>query len=184
MGERMAEHGSSPPFDESCLINRLRARSPSALAEAYDRYGPMVYQTAFRITGCPAEASDVVQDVFLKLTESVQTYRARGCFTGWLRKVAVRAALMRSRTTRRRAEVALENAPLSVARRSAPAPIDSIALEQALATLSPPLRTVFLLKVVEGYSHDEIAESLGIRRGTSEVRLHRARQSLQAQLTA
>jgi RNA polymerase sigma-70 factor (ECF subfamily) len=91
---------------------------------------------------------------------------------------------MKCRTRRRRAEVSLEQAPPTFTRRHAPAPVDSIALEQALATLSPSLRTVFLLKVVEGYSHDEIAESLGIRRGTSEVRLHRARQSLQQQLTA
>lgn len=182
----MAEKMTSQPLDEARLIQRLRARSPSALEEAYDRYGSMVYQTAFRITSCPAEASDVVQDVFLKLTESVQTYSGRGSFTGWLRKVALRAALMRCRATRRRAEVSLEQAPSSIRRRRAPtpAPVESIALEQALATLSPPLRTVFLLKVVEGYSHDEIAESLGIRRGTSEVRLHRARQSLQQQLTA
>lgn len=170
--------------DESELIADLCARSPRALEEAYDRYGPMVYETAFRITGCPAEASDVVQEVFLRLTASVQTFSGRGSFTGWLRKVAVRAALMKCRARRRRAEVSLEHASMSLTRRRAPAPVDSIALEQALATLSPPLRTVFLLKVVEGYSHDEIAESLGIKRGTSEVRLHRARQSLQQQLSA
>ena len=180
----MPEHASSKSFDEARLITRLRARSPSALAEAYEHYGPMVHQTAFRIAGCPAEANDIVQEVFLRLTESVQTFSGRGSFNGWLRKVAVRAALMRSRAKRRRAEVSLDHAPLANTRRRAPAPVDGIALEQALATLSKPLRTVFLLKVVEGYSHDEIAESLGIKRGTSEVRLHRARQSLQQQLTA
>lgn len=180
----MAKHSSQQPFDEADLIARLRTRSPRALEQAYDRYGPMVYETAFRITGCPAEASDIVQEVFLRLTASVQTFSGRGSFTGWLRKVALRAALMKCRARRRRAEVSLEQAPLPFTRRRTPAPVDSIALEQALATLSPSLRTVFLLKVVEGYSHDEIAESLGIRRGTSEVRLHRARQSLQQQLTA
>ena len=183
-GEQMAEHSSQQPFDEADLIVRLRTRSPRALEEAYDRYGPMVYETAYRITGCPAEASDIVQEVFLRLTASVQTFSGRGSFTGWLRKVALRAALMKCRARRRRAEVSLEQAPLPFTRRHAPAGVESIALEQALATLSPSLRTVFLLKVVEGYSHDEIAQSLGIRRGTSEVRLHRARQSLQQQLTA
>ncbi len=180
----MAEQPSSQPFDEARLIERLRARSPSALAEAYDRYHAMVYQTAFRIAGCPAEANDIVQEVFLRLTESVQRYSGRGSFTGWLRKVSLRAALMKSRAKRRRAEISLDHAPLAMTRKRPPTPVDAIALEQALATLSPSLRRVFLLKVVEGYSHDEIAASLGIKRGTSEVRLHRARQSLQQQLTA
>lgn len=184
----MAEHVlsqpiASPTFDEAGLIARLRAGSPGSLEEAYDRYSDIVYQTALRITGCHADACDVVQEVFLRLERSVQTYRGRGSFTGWLRKVALRAALMGNRSQKRRAEISLDQiAPLP--RKRDPAPLDAVALEAAFASLSPTLRQVFLLKVVEGYSHDEIADSLGIRRGTSEVRLHRARQSLQEQLTA
>ena len=170
-------------YDEAALIARLRTGSPGALEEAYDRYSGVVYQTAVRITGCHADASDVVQDVFLKLSRSVLTFRGRGSFTGWLRKVALRTALMGNRSQKRRAEISLDQiAPLP--RKGNPAPVDAVALEAALSAISPTLRKVFLLKVVEGYTHDEIADSLGIRRGTSEVRLHRARQSLQQQLTA
>jgi RNA polymerase sigma-70 factor (ECF subfamily) len=56
------------------------------------------------------------------------------------------------------------------------------ALERALATLPDALRSVFVLKEVEGYSHSEIADLLGIRRGTSEVRLLRAIRRLRQEL--
>ncbi len=180
----MARDVSSQPFDESSLVERLRDRSSSALAEAYARYGPIVYQTALRTAGCPADASDVLQDVFLRLPASIQGFEGRGSLRGWLRKVALRSALIRCRARRRRAEVSLDVALSCATRDKTLAPVDRVALQRAVAALSPCQRTVFFLSEIQGYSHQEIADVLGIRRGTSEVRLFRARQLLRRQLTA
>ncbi len=96
----MALDVSSQPFDENSLVERLRERSSSALGEAYARYGPIVYQTALRTAGCPADASDVLH-VFLRLPASIQGFEGRGTLRAWLRKVALRSALIRCRARRR-----------------------------------------------------------------------------------
>ncbi|MFL5542723.1 MAG: RNA polymerase sigma factor [Longimicrobiaceae bacterium] len=164
---------SSPPTPDA-LLQQTRAGDPGALAELYRRHCDAVHAVAFRLTASAAEADDVLQDVFVGLPEALRRYDGRGSFAGWLRRVAVRTALMRMRRSTRRGEVALaDDAP-------APAP-DAAArvdIERALAALAPGLRAVFVLREVEGYSHAEIAEMLGLRAGTSEVRLHRARQRL------
>jgi len=97
-------------------------------------------------------------------------------FPGWLRRIAVREALMRLRRGRRRNEVSAESIVALISR-----PDDVLArlsIDSALARLSVEHRTVFLLKEVEGYDHAEIAELLGISVANSEVRLHRARRQL------
>jgi RNA polymerase sigma-70 factor (ECF subfamily) len=99
---------------------------------------------------------------------------------GWLKRVTVRVALTRLRRARARREVALDGAP-AVAGRSSEA-TDMISLADAMASLPPPLRAVVVLKEIEGYSHEEIGELLGISRGASEVRLHRAMRRLRARL--
>jgi RNA polymerase sigma-70 factor (ECF subfamily) len=162
------------------LARRAAAGDADALAALYHRYGELVHRTAWRVTGSAAEADDVLQDVFIGLPEALQKYGARGSLEGWLRQVAVRTALMRMRRSGRRREVPLEGAGEVAA--SAAQPGLAAALHRALAALPEPLRTVFVLKEVEGYSHAEIAEALAIRSGTSEVRLFRARKLLQSLL--
>lgn len=150
---------------------------PAALAALYERYGEMVHRTAYRLTGSAADADDLLQDVFVGLPEALRSYTGAGSLEGWLRRVTVRTALMRLRRTGRRREVSLDGA------HHVPASADGDpglagAVQAALDALPEPLRTVFVLKEVEGYSHAEIARALDIRVGTSEVRLSRARKQL------
>jgi RNA polymerase sigma-70 factor (ECF subfamily) len=145
----------------------------------YRRYGARVYRIAYRLTGRPEDAEDVLQDVFLGLPEALRSYAARGSFAGWLHRVAARTALMRLRSARRRRET-----PLAASRPALPAAgvVDRLAIEAAMASLPEPLRIVFVLREIEGYSHAEIGELLGIRAGASKVRLHRARRALRGLL--
>lgn len=163
-------------------IADARRGAPEALAVLYRQYGDEVMAVAYRLTGSQADAEDVLHDVFLSLPERLRRYEERGSFAAWLRKVAVRVALMHLRTRRRRREVALDS--VSHIRSQHPAEERAVSndIARALAHLSPRLRVVFVLKVVEGYAHADIAELLGISTKASEVRLVRAIKKLRAVL--
>jgi RNA polymerase sigma-70 factor (ECF subfamily) len=97
-------------------------------------------------------------------------------FPAWLRRIAVRAALMQMRGGRRRREVGVEGVAALLARTDSS--LDRLSIDVALGRLSDEHRVVFLLKEVEGYEHAEIAALLDISVANSEVRLHRARRQL------
>ncbi len=171
-----------PPLAEPDLVGRLKAGRREALAQAYDLYAPTVYQIGYRLLGEAAEAEDLVQDVFVGLSRAVRTFEGRGTFAGWLRRVATRAALMKLRQHQTRWRILWrERANLTRFEMEAPM-ADRLDLEEALRQLDPRLRAVFFLKDVEGYSHEEIAELLGISVGAARVRLHRARRKLRQYL--
>lgn len=164
--------------DHAPLVEDTHAGDAEALSSLYARYAGAVYRTALRLTGSSADAEDVLQDTFLALPESLDRYDGRGNLEGWVRRVATRTALLHLRRARRRREIPLdEQQPASRSRLEEDA-INRTALEHATARLPERLRAVFVLYEVEGYAHAEIARLLAIRRGTSEVRLHRARGAL------
>ncbi len=148
------------------------------LRELYDHHAKDLYRLAYRLTGTRADAEDVVQDVFVGLPEALRSYQERGREGPWLRRVTVRVALARIRGGTRKREVPLEAGAEPSVRAAADAVVDRLALYAALDRLPEPLRMVLVLKELEGYSHAEIAELLGIREGTSQVRLHRAHDKL------
>lgn len=166
------------------LVLRLRAGEEAAITEAYHRFAGGLLTLAFRLTGRADDAEDVVQDLFIGLPEALARYEERGQLVPWLRRIVVRLALMRLRAGRRRSEADLDRAAgtgLSPSASSAQS-VDSLALTAALDRLPGDQRAVVVLKVIEGYSHEEIAELLGIRRNASEVRLHRALARLREML--
>jgi RNA polymerase sigma-70 factor (ECF subfamily) len=167
----------SEPTPEAQLAERASEGSPDALAALYDRYAAGVHRLARSLLRSAPEAEDVVQDVFLGLPRALRSYAGRGSLEGWIQRVAARTALMRMRAARRRREDELPPDAAGSARRDTP--VERVALERALATLPDGLRAVFVLKVVEGYSHEEVAEMVGITVEASKVRLFRARKSLQ-----
>jgi RNA polymerase sigma-70 factor (ECF subfamily) len=114
--------------------------------------------------------------VFVGLPEALRKYEERGSFAAWLRRITVRVALSRIRAAR--AHEALHDVP--AARHD---PLDRMAIDHALAALTPALRAVVVLREVEGYSHAEIGSMLGISRAASEVRLHRALRLMRRHLT-
>src|SRR5205823_8047471 len=136
-------------------IDAARTGDPEALASLYRTHGAVLYRLAYRLTGTPQDAEDVVHDVFVGLPEALGRYRERGSLAGWLKRVTARVALMRVRTRTRRREVALD-ATLAAGERAAV--VESMALETAINALPDPLRSVLVLKEVEGYSHAEVGD--------------------------
>jgi RNA polymerase sigma factor (sigma-70 family) len=176
----LSEADVTAPSDGE-LAARLKCRDDDALCILYARFATPLLRLALRFLDSVDEAEDVVQDVFVGLPIALRHYEEHGAFGAWLRQVTVRTALMHRRSRERRhAHVAL-----SPARREATTQdsvLERVALEGALATLPQALRDVFVLYHVEHFSHAEIAALLSIRRGTAEVRLHRAIRQLRKQL--
>lgn len=168
----------SPVEDPAKLAEQAQAGSSAALGDLYRRFGPALFRLAYRLTASKEDAEDVVHDVFVGLPEALQGYEERGRLDAWLRRLTARVALMRLRGGRRRSEVRLEH---DVGVSGAPR-TEGIELQAAVDALPAPLRSVLVLKEVEGYSHAEIGDMLGISAVASRVRLVRAMSRLRRML--
>lgn len=170
------------PIDDD-LLAALTSGQAAALATIYRRYSGLVYRLALRFTGSEADAEDVLQNVFVALPESVGRLQAAASFEPWLRRMAVRTAMMKLRSGTRRSRVEAE-AAFSGSRRSEQGnDLSRLELEEAVAKLPETLRFVFVLREIEGLPHEEIAELLGISRHASQQRMHRARAQLRLLLS-
>lgn len=169
---------------ERRLLRRAARGDRRALQSLYEEYSEQLFAVAYRLTESSADARDVLHDIFGALPELLRRFDGKRPLGPWLRSVTARVALRSVQSERRRHDTAIAAAPDEgeiVASPESPV-LESIALERALSSLTEKLRTVVVLKEMEGYSHQEIAELLQIERATSEGRLYRARQQLRAKL--
>ena len=169
------------PAGEAMLAAAVIRGDRDALASLYDAFAPTIFASAHRLLGERSDAEDVTHELFLAIGRTLESWDPeRGPLGPFLRRVTVRLALMRLRSSRRRREVSVDAVASLLDRHDEPH--DRLSLDAALTRLSDEHRVVFLLKEVEGYSHAEIARLLEISVRNSEVRLFRARQSLRALL--
>jgi RNA polymerase sigma-70 factor (ECF subfamily) len=164
------------------LTGAAAAGNVDALSQLYREYADDVYSTAYRLLGNRADAQDVLQDVFVGLPRALRNYRESGQFAAWINRVTVRTSLMHMRSARRRRETDLDDVTdvLSNATDSA---VNIIAVRRAIAGLPEILRIAYMLRTVEGHSHDEIASLLGITPGASATRVSRATDLLRKELS-
>lgn len=144
------------------LVLQILGGGSDALGELYVAFAGDVFDAAYRVLESIPDAEDITGDVFLGMPAGLRSYdHSSICgFMSWLERSTVRLAAARANRIERAREVALHSVPEPAAR---PVPtIDQLALKRALKGLTPALRTVFLLKVVEGYAHGEISAMLGI----------------------
>ena len=141
-----------------------------------------MYAICLRYMGDKDLAEDILQDGFVTLFSKLDSYSGVGSFEGWARRVFVNTALM----SLRKKDAMKNTEDVSVARNIAsddPTVIQKISymdLLKLITELPTGFRTVFNMYVIEGYSHKEIAESLGISETTSRSQLQRARMLLQS----
>lgn len=147
----------------------------------YKDFAPKMYGICLRFAGNRMDADDILQEGFIKVFKNITEFQNKGSFEGWIRRIMVNTAI---NFHKRRVRIAsTEETDLREVSQSVDADIFSILSQDELLNMIRELpngyRTVFNLNVIEGYTHKEIAEMLGISDNTSKSQLVRARRILQ-----
>lgn len=163
-----------------------RAGDPDAFAALYDAHAPRVFALCVRMAGDRVTATELMQDVFVRVWEQIGSFRGESSFSTWLHRLAVNVVLVDARgAARRRQRVAVEGDlrdALPDHGGRGPDVALQLDLERAIAALPTQARTVFVLHDVEGVPHEEIATRMGIATGTARAHLFRARRLLREML--
>ncbi|MGC8780162.1 MAG: RNA polymerase sigma factor [Anaerolineae bacterium] len=194
---RMEQKPGASPAEETALIQALKAGDEAAYVRMIERYSPTIYNLALRMMGNREEAEEVLQETFLSAFRAVNRFEGRSQLGTWLYRIAYNAAMMRLR--RRQVPVtSIDAAHEGEEGEILPRQLvdwgalpDEILLsgelrrmlDAAVATLPEGLRTVFVLRDIEGLSTAETAQVLGLTETNVKVRLHRARLALREHLT-
>jgi RNA polymerase sigma-70 factor (ECF subfamily) len=168
------------------LVDRCLTGDALAERALYDAHVDRIYRLMHRMTGDGDLAADFTQDTFIRAFSRLEQFRGDASLGTWLHSIAVSIALNGMRKVRRirgRTED-LEEAAVMAVEPAVGSPDLRTRLFAAIDALSEKLRPVFLMHDVEGYTHDEIAGSLGIPVGTSKARLFDARAKLRLALAA
>lgn len=147
----------------------------------YDRLAPRMFPICIRYMGDRSMAEDVLQDGFITLFTKLKDYKGDGSFEGWARRIFVTTSLM----SLRKKDALKMSDELDLARGIKSETVSQTQnlgykeLMELVMSLPPGFRTVFNLYSIEGYSHREIGQMLGISETTSRTQLSRARTWLQ-----
>src|SRR5579872_26538 len=184
-------------FDESQLVAKAREGDSAAYNQLMTRYSPKIYRLAKHITQHEEDAEDVLQETFLKAFEHLGDFQGQSKFYTWLVRIAVNESLMKLRKRKSDRTVPLDE-PLDTGEDTVVREIavwdedpeqqysrEELAriLDEAVQSLKPAFRTVFVLRDIEELSTEEAAEALGISVPAVKSRLLRARLQLREKLT-
>lgn len=169
---------------EMQLITALQRADSRAQKALFERYSSKMLAICVRYVSNRYEAEEILMDGFMRVFEKIGQYKSEGSFEGWIRRIMVNESLMYLRKNKQwRSEIALEDVAPEADTTFADQDLMAEDLMNLLEQLPAGYKTVFNLYAIEGYSHAEIAESLGITESTSKSQLHRARALLQRLLT-
>ena len=192
--------GNSRPVEQRReddeLVRRLRAGEEAAYEALLARFQQPVYNLAFRLASNPGDASDVVQEVFLKVFRNVGHFRRQSSLKTWIYRITVNEAHNQRRWffRHRSREVGLDDETDEGCSRTVAdtgrSPFDCafdrekhLLIENALGRINPLFREVVVLRDIEDLSYEEIAEVLQISLGTVKSRIMRGREALREELT-
>jgi len=193
--DRTAE--DSAELDDIQLVEALREGCERAYEDLLTRFQQPVYALALRLLNDPSEASDVVQEVFLKVFRNIGNFRAQSSLKTWIYRITVNEAHNARRWffRHRRKEVELDTAPEETRNwkenipDSSRSPFDvtfdgeqHVMIEAALARINPIFREAVVLRDITDTSYEEIADILGVSLGTVKSRILRGREALREEL--
>lgn len=150
--------------------------------QLYDQFSPKMYAVCLRYMGNADDAQDILQEGFVKIFKNLDRFRGEGSFEGWVRRIFVNTAIEQIRKKKLNLTISEKDELIESKNTSAVESINEKDLLKIVRELSPGYRSVFNLYIVEGYSHKEIGELLGISEGTSKSQLARARMILQEKI--
>jgi len=185
--------------EEAAVVEQLKAGSEEAFAWLIARYQQPLYSLIYRVLPNPSDAADVTQEVFVKVFRGIGHFHGEASLRTWIYRIALHEALNQRRwwTRHERQQVAIDG-DTGDDRHAAPAeclidthesPFDAAAhaeiaarVEAALRDVPEPFRTVVVLRDIEGFGYEEIAEILNANLGTVKSRLMRGRAHLRSLL--
>ena len=165
------------------LLKGCRRGKPRSQEALYKRFAPAMYGICLQYASSEEDAQDIMQEGFIKVFKKLDQVNNPAAFPGWIRRVMINTALEKYRS-----QVILQR--MDDVKEEADEAMDDGIFENLtcqelvvlIQTLTPRYRMVFNLYAIEGYSHQEISEELGISVGTSKSNLSRARAILQEKI--
>lgn len=182
---------STPETDEQ-LVRKAQQEDEKAFGELVHRYESKVYSLALKMLRNPEDAEDVLQDTFLRAYRGIKSFQGNSTFSTWIYRITANSALMRLRR-KHLPTVSIDDAderetPINIAD-WAPGPVEQLlnqetqqAMNQAIESLPPEFRQVFVLRDIEELSNSEVAEILDLSVAAVKSRLHRARLKVRDRL--
>lgn len=164
---------------EEQLIIQCKKQDAQAQGALYQKYSGVLFAICLRYSPNYAEAQDNLQDAFLTIFKKVEQYSGKGSFEGWIKRVTVNTVLQKYRKKRHFDIVREDQIADTVDEEIEDTTIPLNDLLEMVQQLPDQYRLVFSMYVLDGYSHKEIGELLGISDGTSKSNLARARKILQ-----
>lgn len=161
------------------LINQCLGNNRISQKKLYDMYKDKMFTLAYRISGNFDDASDILQDGFVQIFRDLKNFEGRSTIGAWIKTIIIRTAIKnikKNYQTERLDDISYDEA------------IDwdddlkGQDLEKAMLKISSGYRTIFTLIEIEGYSHKEVSEMLGISVGTSKSQLFHSKKALQKEL--
>ena len=174
--------------EDLALVERCRKGDLGAFEEIYRAHSGKLYSLACRMVGNPADAEDLLQDIFLSAHRKLDGFRGESALGTWLYRLATNQCLdyLRSRAARTGQLTGSLDDELGLAdagsRALAERTVAKMDLERAVAKLPEGARAAFVLHDVQGLEHREVAEVLGVAEGTSKSQVHKARLRLRTLL--
>jgi RNA polymerase sigma-70 factor (ECF subfamily) len=186
--------------DDSALVARAVDGDSRAFRLLVVRHQARAFRTALSILKHEEDARDVAQDAFVKIFTKLDSFRGQAAFTTWLHRIVSNLCIDRIRRAKRRREVEYDDGRATGSQDTVRGPTLATlyldgpgrALERselrehmgsALASLSEAHRDILVMREVEGLSYEELAETLGVAKGTVMSRLFHARKNFAAAIS-
>lgn len=166
-------------YSEQELIKRCLKGKPDAQRVVYEKHSGLVYAICYRYSKNAEDASDLLQETFINVFTHLKNFKSEGSFEGWIRRIAVNCAIRHYQKSAKRIDTGdIEMTYDATTYSDAIDDLSAKELIKVINQLPDGYRMVFNMYAIEGYSHKEIGEALGISENASRSQLSRARKLL------
>ncbi len=168
-------------YSDQELVSGVLRGSPAHQSALYQQYSVQMFRVLLRFARDQAEAEDMLQDGFIRVYRDLKQFRGDGALGGWMRRIMINTALSHLRKQRNFIhdvpDFGVYESKLHTEENFA-SNMDAETLLTYIHQLPPGYRAVFNLYAIDGFTHEEIAEKMGITIGTSKSQLFKAREYL------
>ena len=171
--------------DDLTLVLKVKEGDKAAFKALFDKYNKRIFALAFRMTSDTGLSEDITQEVFFRVWDKISSFKFKSAFYTWLYRVAINIIMRKgdklNKQNKKEADVDID---IFYKKNEMQDDVDGkIDLERALQRIPDQPRKIFVLYVMQGYSHKEIQDLTGIAEGTSKCHLSRARELLKKELS-